>query len=345
MELLRKLRWVLYPNVAIFVLLFSAYCSFPDEVVRKFVDTAIFNTALMVGPKDRGAPTITMADVGLWRGSGVKVEDLKIIWAPSPTKQMPLSLNIDSLKGRIGFLSLVSATKNISGQMDLYGGSMDAAVKIRKSGELASLDMNLSKLDLSKIDFIEGALGAPFKGILEIKTDITANSQFHKDGNGILRLSLDKGVFGPGNVNLPAGGFVSSIAVPQLNLGKLLVDFAVDKGLITSKSLTLNGGDLEGQMQLTITMAKMMPLSRLDGSGWFSLKKEFINANETVKMLFDLIPELRAAQQGDGKVQFSLRGMIGRPQFKLESNGGPSASNKAKAALRDFDDGDEDEIE
>lgn len=340
MELLRKLRWVLYPSISLLVFLLAAYCTFPDQVVRKFVDTTVFNIALSMGPHDRGIPTVTMKDASLWRGSGVEVEDLKIVWAATPTKTLPFSLRFDAVKGRVGLFSLLSSTKSISSQASFYGGSMDAAVKIRKNGELATLELNLSKLELEKLDFIEVALGAPLKGLLEVKADMNANSQFHKDGTGTLRVYLDKGVFGPGNLKLPAGGFVSTLAVPQVNLGKLLIELSVDKGQITSKSLSLNGGDLEAHMQANITMAKVPQFSRIEGSGWFSLKKEFINGNETIKMLFDLIPELKSAQQGDGKIPFSLGGTLGRPQFKLENGARANAAknNNAKAALDDFED-------
>lgn len=317
MEILRKLRWVLYPSVFIFVFLFASYCTFPTDVVRKFVDNAVMNAALAIGPKDRGLPNISMDKVSLWRASGVSVSGLKIMW-PAGNKSLPLSLAIDSLKGRLGLFSAFSSTKKISVLGNFYGGQLESQFKIRKPGTLAAIDLSLIKLDLAKVDFIESTLGAPLKGLFDIIVDIEADSQLSKDGSGVIKLNLENGLFGPGNINLPTGGFVSSLAVPLVKLGKLTVEMNLDKGVLASKSLTLSGGDIEAEMKLTIGLGRSPQMSRVDGNGWFSLKKEFLAANETFKMLFDLIPELRAAQQGDGKVGFAVRGILARPQFKLE---------------------------
>ena len=321
MKFLRKLRWVLYPSVFILVFIFGSYCSFPEEVVRKLVDGVVLNAAMAIGPKERGLPNINMNKVSLWRGTGISIDGLKIIWPPS-IKSTALNLNFDSLKGRVGIFSLLTNTKTISSKGDFYGGYMDSEIRIRMPNNLASLNVSLEKIDLAKMDFIETLIGAPLKGILDLMVDVDANSQLSKDGTGTIKVNLENGVFGPGNLNLPAGGFVSSLAVPLLNLGKLTVDLSLDKGQVTSKTFTLTGGDLEAEMQLLVSLGRVPQVSRLDGTGWFSLKKEFLAANETFKMLFDLIPELRAAQQGDGKVGFSVRGSVSRPQFKLESSVG-----------------------
>lgn len=329
MEILRKLRWVLYPSVFIFVFLFASYCTFPTEVVRKFVDNAVMNAALSIGPKDRGLPNINMDKVSLWRGSGVSVSGLKIVW-PAGNKSLPLTLAVDSIQGRLGIFSLFSSTKKFSVLGDFYGGQLDSQFNIRKPGTLSAIDLTLTKLDLAKVDFLESTLGAPLKGLFDVIIDIESDSQFSKDGSGIIKLNLENGLFGPGNINLPTGGFVSSLAVPLIKLGKLNLELNLDKGQLASKSLTLSGGDLEAEMKLTIELGRSPQMSRVEGSGWFSLKKEFLAANETFKMLFDLIPELRAAQQGDGKVGFSVRGILARPQFKLERYTAETKNGNAK---------------
>lgn len=320
MELLRKLRWVIYPSVFIFVFLFASYWTFPDDVVKKFVDNIVFNGALAVGPKDRGFPNVTMNKVSLWRLSGVSVDGLKVMW-PAGAKSLPLTLSVDSLKGRAGIFSLLTSKRQFSVKGNFYGGTLDAQVGVSKTSGLSNISLSLEKLDLAKLDFLETVVGSPLKGLLHIDADISAASQMSKDGDGTVKLILDKASFGPGNINLPPGGFVSSIAVPEIKLGKLNLELSLEKGQLNSKSVTLNGGDLEADVKLTIILGRSIHNTRIEGNGWFSLKKEFVAANETFKMLFDLIPELRAAQQGDGKVAFSIRGALARPQFKLERPG------------------------
>ncbi|MCA9507327.1 MAG: type II secretion system protein GspN [Myxococcales bacterium] len=318
MEILRKLRWFFYPSVIIFVFLFASYCTFPEEVVRRFVDYTIFNAAMAVGPKNHGFPDVKMEKASLWRGSGVSVSGLKLSW-PTPNKMNPINVQIDSLKGRVALSSLLSSTKKISILGQFYGGKLDSHFKIRQPNTLLGVELSLTKLNLAKIDLLEAALGSQLRGVLDIQVDVESQSQLSKDGTGLIKLILDNAAYGPGSLNVPMGGFVSNLSVPLINLGKLNIEMNLAKGKLDSKVFSLKGGDLEGEMKLAVELGRVPQLSRLDGSGWFSLKKEFVASNETFKMLFDLIPELRTAQQGDGKVGFSIRGIFGRPYFKLES--------------------------
>lgn len=280
-----------------------------------------------MGPITRSSPKITLKDVSLWRILGVDIEGLKVVWPATP-KDPPLSVNIDQLKSRLSIFPLLIGKKNISTVANLYGGSLDSHVALSKENRLSAFNGSLTKIDLAKMDFVESALGAPLKGLVNLMIDISSQAEFIKDGQGNVNLTIEKSIFGPGTLNLPPGGFVPSLSVPQIALGNINAKFSLDKGQVESKAITLNGGDLEAQAELSISLGRMPQLSRINGKGWFSLKKEFISSNETIKMLFDLLPELRRAAQGDGKVGFSLRGTLGRPQFKLENYVAAQAANK-----------------
>lgn len=318
MDTLRKLRWVLYPSVFILVFFVGSYCSFPTSVLRSVAETSLTQAALAFAPPTRGIPKVSIKNVSLWRLSGMDLQDVHITW-PGTKKEPPMSIAIDRLKARQGIGAALTKTSNISTDMSLYNGLLSADIKTNKQKSLANLDLNVSKVDLSKIDFISSILGAPVEGILNLIIDMNGNSQLSKDGTGSVNITIDKAVFGPGNLRMPPGSMVPSLSVPQLSLGALNASFTLDKGQLESKTFTLSGGDLEADLKLSVTLGRIPPLSRLNGRGWFSLKKEFINSNETIKMLFDLIPELRAAKSTNGKVGFSLGGTLGRPMPKLEA--------------------------
>lgn len=319
LEILRKLRWVLYPSVFIVFFLVGSYCSFPSTVLRSFAETSLTRAALGVAPSSRGFPKVSIKDISLWRLSGADLKDVAISW-PATKKEPPISFDIDNLKGRLGIMGLLSGSQNITTDVKLYGGLVSTDIKTNKQKILTNLNIKASKLNLGKIDFIQAFIGAPLQGILNLTVDLKASSQLSKDGVGNLSLNLEQGVFGPGNLKLPPATMVPSISVPQISLGVLKANFTLDKGQLESKSFSLSGGDLEADLQLTITLGRIPALSRLSGRGWFSLKKELVNSNETFKMLFDLIPELRAAKNGDGKVGFILGGTLGRPMPRLDSS-------------------------
>lgn len=328
MEILRKLRWVLYPSVFLLVFLFASYCTFPKAVVRDFAESIVTNAAINMGPVTRGSPKVAIQDVGLWRVSGMDLSGVKVTW-PATKKDAPLVIDVDQLKSRLSIFPLLVGRKSVATYANFYSGMLESSLSINKQNSISALDASLSKLDLAKMPFLESAIGAPLKGLLTLVIDLNANTELIKDGTGTLSLNVDKGVFGPGAINLPEGGFVPTLSVPQVAFGNVVAKFALDKGQLESKTFTLSGGDLEADMQVSVNLGRIPQSSRLNGKGWFSLKKEFINANETIKMLFDLLPELRSAAQGDGKVGFSLRGTLARPQFKLENYVASAATAKA----------------
>jgi type II secretion system protein N len=318
LEILRKLRWVLYPSVFILVFLLASYCSFPRSVLRLIAESSITHAALGITPSSRALPSVKIKDISLWRLSGVDIKGLSLEW-PATKTQPPLAIFMDRFKGRTSIAALLSGANTIITDIKLYDGLITSDLRTNKNKNITNLDIEASKLDLSKIDMIQALVGSPLQGILNLFVDLKAASQLSKDGTGLINLKVDNAIFGPGHLNLPPGNIVSSITVPTISLGTLNANFSLDKGQLESKNLSLNGGDLEGEMQVAITLGRIPLLSRLNARGWFSLKKEFINNNETIKMLFDLIPELRFAKAGSGKVNFSIGGTLARPIPRLET--------------------------
>ena len=107
LEILRKLRWVLYPSVFIVVLLAGSYCSFPTAVLRFAAESALTRAAMSIAPPTRGYPKVSIKDVSLWRVSGANLKDVHIKW-PGAKLEPPMSIDIDNLKGRVGILGLLT---------------------------------------------------------------------------------------------------------------------------------------------------------------------------------------------------------------------------------------------
>lgn len=332
MEFLRKLRWFFYPSAFLLVFLFASYCTFPTKVLKDLVKTSVTQAAIVLAPRAKDLPEVSMTDASLWRLSGVNVKDLKVQWQSNNTEQ-PIAILLNSIRGRLSVFALLFGQKSISLKADMYGGDLDSHFKIRSNGTLGSLRMASERVDLKKMDFLPMVLGAQLEGVIDLMIDLNANSQLNKDGTGGISLKLDGMAYGPGSINLPGGGFMSSLTVPRILLGQMVADLSLDKGKVESKTIKLEGGDLEADVKLSIDLGRNPMVSRINGDGWFSIKPEFINANETLKMLYDLMPELKKAQQGNGKVGFSLRGSLARPYFKLEDYVGMNMNKNKKPTL------------
>lgn len=317
METLRKLRFILYPTVFIFVFLFVSYLTFPEEVLKEAADRAITNVSFMVGPRRAGMPKVSLSRASLWRIFGVKLNGIQVAWPPEGN-QSELVFELDSLKSRLGILSLLSGSKNITADLRLYQGYLDAEINLRKQNKVGSLSVYADNINVGKMSFIEALLGAPLQGKLKIGADLRSVSEMNKDGTGTIGLTMEEVAFGPGTIKLPAGGFVSSLSVPRVSLGKLGIDLVLEKGKLKSKKISLLGGDIEADLDLDVYLGRSSISTRLNGKGWFRINSEFVSNNETIKMLYDVIPELKASQQTGGKVGFSVRGSLVRPFFRLE---------------------------
>lgn len=317
-KILRKLRFVLYPLAFLLMFIIGTYFTFPKSVLKEMSESSLTYAALNLGPKDRGLVQVSMADVSLWRLSGMKVKDLKFAW-PGTKLQPPMNIELNSLEGRLGIFAMLSGSRSVHAQSSFYDGDLDLYVGMRKKNILRSIDLDISKVNLGKMAFLGPWLGAAMEGIINMNIDLVATSELSKDGQGTIKLNFESLSYGPGSVALPVSGFVSSISVPKINLGKLTADLSLDKGELTSKTFTLEGGDIEADLKLTMAMGERPDLSRIEGRGWFSVKQELLKTNETLKMLYDLIPELKQAEQNGGRVGFTMAGSIVRPQFRLEA--------------------------
>ncbi|HXW53057.1 MAG TPA: type II secretion system protein GspN [Myxococcota bacterium] len=317
METTRKLRFVLYPCAFALVFIIAAYCTFPKDVVSDLAESYITQLALSLGPKNRGLPEVSFKDASLWRFSGVALKGVVVSWPPKKN-QTPLLFELNTLKGRLGIFSLLTGARRYSAEASLYSGDLSVDVKSRKSN-FTYLDMEGAKIDLSKMAFVEQQLGAPLQGIFQMLSTLHANTEMTKDGTGSIKFAVENFGYGPGSIKLPGEGMVSLLTVPKLNLGKLQAEFTLDKGQLESKTISLTGGDVEADLKLSVTLGRRPTSSRITGDGWFSVKKELVNTNETLKMLYDLLPVLRAAQQGDGKAGLIIRGNLARPDISLET--------------------------
>lgn len=286
-------------------------------MLRDFVENSISNGASLISNQGRSAVEISVEDASLWRFSGISIKGLNLVW-PKTQSSESISVVLDKINVRMSILSLVSSVKKIIADIKMYGGYFSGKVIADSKGSLLGIDIKSNDINLGKMSFIEPLVGSSLSGLIRVNSGIKADSSMVSDGQGEFLLEIDKMSYGPGSVKLPMGGFVSSIMVPKINLGKLLASFDVKNGVVQSKIITINEGDIEGDMSLSVNMDSNIMRSRLNGSGWFKINKELVEKTETLKMLYDIIPQLKEALQKDGPVGFALRGSLMRPIFNLQ---------------------------
>ncbi len=317
MELLRKFRWFLYVAVFLFIFFFGTFCSFPKRDLKQIADTFITQAALSLPPSKNSFPIVRIDDIGLWRLSGISIKNLDISW-PAFDNKPATNLLFNSFKARIGIFSYLFGNKSISSQINMYDGYFNAGFKLDKNNSLKSLYIDSDKINLAKITMITDALGLSFGGELKTNISVDNNSNKIEDANGQVVFSIKNASLLINNLSALLGGMGGSIDLPTLALGELTADLEIAKKEVVSKTFKISGGDLQADITLTILLDNNLGSSKLNARGWFSLKQSLIDSNETLKTLYDILPQLKASRMTDNKVGFSVTGSLRYPDFNLE---------------------------
>lgn len=311
----RKIKWIIYPNIFIFFFIVGFYFLFPSSMLKEALETAITNNLYSVIYKERGTPNVQIKTASLWRLSGVKAKGLSIAW-PMWNDKPEISLNVDILRVRAGIFALLKKNKNIIADIDAYGGNIYANFYINNSKQLDNFTAHIKKLNPEKLPVF---FGTPITGIVDITASAVGNGDMRKDGSGKLSMTGTNLEIKAGNLAIPGMGFMGNLAVPNIALGNLSGEFTIEKGEIMTKSIALREGDFEGEVGLNITLGPSLNTSKINGQGWFRLKPDFVKANNSIKIIVDIIPELKSAQENDKKVEFAIKGTMGNPRFSLTS--------------------------
>jgi type II secretion system protein N len=316
-ELLRKFRWFLYISVFLLIFFFGAFCSFPQRDLKQIADIFITKAALSMPPSKTSSPIVRIDNISLWRLSGINIKNLSISW-PSFNDVPSTDLLFNSFKARVGIFSYLFGNKSISSQINMYDGYFNTNFKLDKNNSLKSLYIDSNKINLSKMNIITSISGLNIGG--ELKTNITIDNNSDKlpDSSGHIVFNIKNGSLLVNNLSALLGGMGGTIDLPSLALGEINADLEISKKEVTSKTFKISGGDLQAEITLIVSLDNNLSSSKINARGWFSLKQSLIDSNETLKTLYDILPQLKASKMTDNKVGFSVNGTLRYPNFNLE---------------------------
>ena len=316
MELLLRFKWILFPVVFLLVFCISLFYGIPKRDLSQIAQNLVSHTAFMLPPSKNVAPVIKVGDVSTWRIFGFSLNNLNITW-PALDIIPENNLKIDLLKARIGLFSYILGTKNLSMQTKMYDGYLDASLGLDKNNHLKYVNLDSKNINLSKILFIPNTYGLSIGGLLQIETDIE-NSKKIEDLNGNIKLSIKNTSLKLNNLSAFLGGVGGAVDLPLLSLGDLVAEIDLAKKEAVSKVFKISNGDLEAEVNITISLDQKIMNSDINAKGWFSLKESVIESNETLKTLYNILPQLKSSKLNNNKVGFKISGTLKYPDFNLE---------------------------
>ena len=311
---MKKFLYVCFFCFAFFV---SFYLTFPLDALSPYIEkqmeaalSAQVSSGQLVLP-----PKVQIGELSFWRLSGVAAQDLRIQVGSETVTPGP-KLQLEQFKFRFGILSTLLGKPKIEFDTRVYSGRARGSITMTSQGSLSDLGLDISNIDLQKLRGpLSSEMDLKLAGILNLDADLSLGKNPAKEGVGYLELNLKNLAVGPGVFEIP-GGFGGGLTLPLIKLGQFSGKASLKNGKAQIQNLQLQGGDIEAQVNASVELSDNILLSPLKGSGWFRLKPEFQKANPNLAVILEMSPDIKAAEEADGRIFFTLFGSLIAPTPK-----------------------------
>lgn len=265
------------------------YLTFPGRAINgsvaSYMETSLFSKT---DPRMTEPAEVTIEKVSLWRLSGLELENVKIKEPGSPQKPGAV-WEIENLRVRVGFWSLLFGGKRIEFKSDLYDAYAGGAFVLTKENQMSAVELEVQDLDLKKVPAIARKIGLPVSGVVAVDAYLDFGKNPSEDGEGYLDFAIDR------------------MEILGAKPGKVNINFSFAKGEGKSKPVKISGGDVEAEAEISLQLTRDILRSRLSGDGWFKFNAEFAKKNSI------LLKQIASHQDANGKYAFRLYGTLDAP--------------------------------
>lgn len=335
---IRPLRLAGYTGWFLASFVVGVYLTFPLDEMKGIIVSRLEDA---LGKGKQGSygvdPKVDIGALSL-SGFGVTAERVQIQLASKDPEPGPV-VDIDDLALGIRPWTLLGKVRTVTVDADLYDGSVQAVLSVDEKGAVHEADLNVDDVDLGKIPLVQGKLGVPMAGKLNLEAELDLGATPEKNGEGEVKIDLKGLSVGPGSLKLAAafGGF----ELPTIDLGNLKGEIPVKQGKGSLQGVKLDGKDLQAELGGDVYLKGNIGNSRLDIDGWFHLTPAFLEREKKFQSLLELGENLGGgmslgkAKDDEGHYWFSVKGALQNPATALARDGGKRAKSKAAKASKE----------
>lgn len=245
---------------------------------------------------------LTIGSMGAAGLGSVRARDVRIRFPAAPGGEALPELHFDLLDVSPDLLALLLRRTSFGFALKGYGGSARGHLALSndpRTPGISGLRIDARNIDLKTLPLREMA-GVEAAGKLQVKADLTGLIPAENAGGG-LSLTLENAA-----VN---GGTVQGMPVPKVSLGRVEGSLAVDKGVARFEKTAARGGDIDADLDGTLSLRPLLSLSQADLHVRFKPSDRWLNDNGMIKGALGLVQN---ARQGDGSYLFSFSGPLAR---------------------------------
>ncbi len=263
---------------------FFLYLTFPYGALQRAIEVQARAAGLSVqiaslGPGFRGATA----------------KQVKIAPLPSggSTEEPPAGVVIDAIAVRPQLFP-----PGLALHASLFGGKADGSFGLLR--KKPSVRVKLGGIDLSRAGMKE-AFGADLKGLLRATADLDVDPTDISKATGQIDLDLRDAVI--------------SGSLPKINAGEIDGLIKLEAGKATVDHLSVNGEDVEADVDGTITLNPRLLYSAPQLNVKFKLKPAFTERDELAKSIkVILFQQFNANPDSQGFYHLTLEGLLGNPK-------------------------------
>ena len=280
------------------VFLFALQVHFPST-------TAIERAKWEVQEQTKGAWAIEADDAGIWRLSGLRLENLVVSSITKgrrgdPTTSAPF-LRLDEARARVSILPLLMGT--IDGMFDLrlFNGEIEGTV--RRDDDAIALAAKGEELDLSTMPLDGESFSLDASGIATLELDLALAQGEDGENSGTFALDIKDLVLGSASVagiDLPTASFTEAILELELDGDK----GTIETGRFMSDILEI---ELDGSLTLKGTSTRR----------WRMKIEAEVNLLGELENIGAFMPKnMKQAQDDDGTFHFLCTGSVANPRCR-----------------------------
>jgi type II secretion system protein N len=253
-RLLRVAKWVMYPAFYVACLALFGYLTFPFGLLK---DRLIAEVARKGKPGQR----LEIEKLSSYWFSGLEATNVKLVLPPdepapgagfgypsggadfgsaapasAPPKEMVIAL--DEVHVRVRILPLLIGRVRLDFWASAFGGEIRGVAPL--AGSNHDINVELTQIDLGKVEPIAIKLGVPVKGIATGKASFTSEDGKTSTADGTLDLTIADLVVSDGKTKI-----AGLLELPAARLGTLTLTAEAKAGVLKVTKLAAQGADVE----------------------------------------------------------------------------------------------------
>jgi type II secretion system protein N len=333
-RLLRIAKWAVYPAFYVACLALFGYLTFPFGLLK---DRVIAEFARKGKPGQR----LEIEKLSSYWFSGVELTNVKVVLPPdepssagfgfppaggdagglpgaAPPKETVIA--IDEAHARVRLLPLLIGRLRLDFWASTMGGEISGTAPLNASG--GDLDVEVSQVEIGKIEPLTQLLGLPLKGVATGKLALSIVDGKISKSDGSLDLSIADIVVGDGKAKV-----MGMVELPAARAGTLTLTAEAKEGLFKVTKLAAPGPDVELIGDGRITAKEQWNDSQADLYLRFKFSDAYRTKSEATKSLLGdptspvpglmelRIPKMKRAKRADGFYGWHMHGPLKNPKF------------------------------